>query len=289
MNSKEKIVVTGATGNIGTPVVAGLIERGYKPQVIVRKKEANAEWERAGVEQITTDLNDIDSLSQAFAGAKKLFSLTPLLQNFLELTGKTVEAAKRAGVKTIVRSSALGADTNAPITMGRWHGEAEKMFEDAGFECTFVQPASFFQNYLSYANSIKNQNSFYLPMGEGKISLVDVRDIAAVAVAALTETGHAGKKYAVTGGEGLSCANIADIFTDVLGRKIDYLDVPEEAANQQMTEAGMPDWLVQMVAELSSLGKAGYLEEIKPTVEQVTAQKPRAFRTFVEENKAVFI
>lgn len=286
---KQKIVVTGATGNIGFPVVAGLVERGYQPRVIVRKKQAIAEWEKAGIEQIVADANDTDSLAQAFAGAEKLFSLTPLVQNFLELTEKTVEAAKRAGVQAIVRSSAQGASVDAPIVMGRWHGEAEQMFETAGFECTFVQPASFFQNYLGYADSIKNQNAFYLPMGEGKVSLVDVRDIAAVVVAALTESGHAGKRYAVTGGESLSGADIADIFSDVLGRRISYIDVPEETANQQMTDAGMPNWLVKMVAELSSIGKAGYLAEVKPTVEQVTGQRPRTFRAFAEENRNVFI
>lgn len=286
---QERIVVMGATGNIGSSVVSGLTERGYKPRVIVRKKESNAEWEAAGVEQFTADLNDVDSLAQASTGASELFSLTPLVQNFIELTKKTIEAAQRANVKRVVRSSALGASEEAQITMGRWHGAAERMFEEAGFELTCVQPASFMQNYLAYADSIKNQNAFYQPLGDGRVSLVDVRDAAAVAVAALTESGHAGEKYPVTGGESLSCDDTAEIFSDVLGRKINYVDALEEAANKAMLEAGMPTWLTEMAAELARISKARYVADVLPAVERVTGRNPRTFRAFVEENKAAFI
>lgn len=287
--NNETIVVTGATGNVGSPVMTNLIAQGYAPRAVVREKINNPAWENAGVEQIEADLNDVESLAKAFDGADKVFSLSPLVENMVELGKTAVEAAKRAGVKHLVRSSALGADINAPITMGRWHGEVEQAIENSGLDFTFVQPASFFQNYLGYADTIKKNNAFYLPMGEGKVSLIDVRDIAAVAVAALTEDKHAGKRYAVTGGESLSCADISEILTDVLGRKINYVDVPEDKARKQMLDSKMPDWMVKMVMELNGIGKAGYLAEVLPTVTEVTGQKPRTFRAFVEENRAAFV
>lgn len=287
-NEKEIILVTGATGNIGKPIVEKLIEKGYAPRVVVRQKETNANWDAAGVEQKIADLNDAESLAQAFAGADRIFSVSPLVENLVELGQTTVEAAKRAKVKHIVRSSALGASPDAPITMGKWHGEVEKAIADSGISFTIVQPASFFQNYFGYADTIKNQDAFYAPLGDGKVSLIDVRDIAAVAVAALTEDGHAGKKYAVTGGESLSNADIAAIFSEVLNREIKYVDVPEEAARKGMLDSKMPAWMVEAVMELNQIGKAGYVAEVRPTVEEVTGQTPRKFRQFAEENKAFF-
>lgn len=287
-NPKKTIAVTGATGNIGKPVVEGLIEKGYAPRIIVRKREANADWENAGVVQVEADLNDADALADAFEGAQRVFSISPFVENLVELGRATAAAAKRAGVRQIVRSSAQGADVNAPIALGRWHGEVEKIIEDSGLEWTFVQPASFFQNYFGHAETIKNQNTFYAPLGDGKISLVDVRDIAAVAVAALTEENHVGKKYAVTGGESLSNQKIAETFSDVLGREIKYVDAPEDEARKQMLDGKMPVWMVEAVIELNRIGKAGYLAEVSLTVEKVTGSKPITFRQFAEENKQFF-
>jgi uncharacterized protein YbjT (DUF2867 family) len=227
-------------------------------------------------------------LTEAFEGTNKVFSVTPLVENLVELGRITVEACLQAGVKKIVRSSALGANPNAPITMGKWHGAVEKIIEDSGLQWTFVQPASFFQNYLGFAASIKNQNAFYAPTGTGKISLIDVRDIAAVVVKSLLDDRHNGKKYAVTGGEALSNFDIADIFSDVLAREIEFVDVEENLARGQMVEAKMPEWMVNAVMELNQIGKAGYLSEILPSVLNVTGREPIKFRQFVEENKANF-
>lgn len=289
-NNNKIIAVVGATGNIGSPVVAQLIEKGYKPRAIVRKQKPNAEWDAAGVEQMVADVADKESLAQAFAGADAVFSVSPLVQNLVELGQTTVDAATAAGVRQIVRSSAQGASLDSPITMGRWHGAVETAIEDSGLEFTIVQPASFFQNYLGYADTIKSQNAFYVPQGDAKVSLIDARDIAAVAVAALTEDGkHHGQKYAVTGGESLSNNDIARILSDVSGRTINYVDVPEDQARQQMLDSKMPDWMVAMVMELNGISKAGYVAEVRSTVADVTGRKPITFQQFAEENRAAFV
>ena len=289
-NNNEIIAVTGATGNIGKPIIAGLIAQGYKPRAIVREAKPNADWDKAGVEQIAAEMNDAESLGKAFDGATRVFSLSPLVENLVELGQKTVEAAKRAKVKSIVRSSAQGAGLDSPIVMGRWHAAVEKAVEDSGLDYTIVQPASFFQNYLGYADTIKSQNAFYAPLGQGKVSLIDARDIAAVAVAALTEDGkHTGKKYVVTGGESLSNADIAKTLSEILGRTINYVDVPEDRARQQMIDSKMPEWMVNMVMELNQISKAGYVADVRPTVEQVTGRKPITFKQFAIENKAAFM
>lgn len=288
-NEKEIIVVTGATGNIGKPVIEGLIAKGYQPRAVVRKQKPNADWDNAGIKQVEADLNDVEALTKAFNGADKVFSLSPLVENMVALGKTTVDAAKRAGVKHLVRSSALGAGLDSPITMGRWHGAVEKAVENSGLDYTIVQPASFFQNYLGYADTIIKNHAFYAPLGEGRVSLIDARDIAAVAVVALTEMGHAGKKYAVTGGESLSCEDIAAALSEILGRPINYVDVPEEEAEKQMLDSKMPEWMVKMMMELNGISKAGYVAAVLPTVERLTGRKPITFRQFAEENKQAFV
>ncbi len=287
-NSNQTIVVIGATGNVGAPVVAALIEKGIAPRVVVRQQKPHPAWDAAGVTQIVADSNDVNSLAKAFEGASHVFSVLPLVENIVEMGEKTVTAAQKAGVQHLVRSSAQGADVSAPIALGRWHGEIDQKVESSGLDFTLLQPASFFQNYLGYADTIKTQNAFYAPMGDGKVSLIDTRDIAAVAVAALTQSGHAGKKYALTGGESLSNSEIAAIFSEVLGREISYVDVPEAKARQQMLDLGMPAWLVDAVMELNAIGKAGYLAQVSPSVEQITQRPPLTFRQFAEQNQAAF-
>lgn len=282
------IVVTGATGNIGGSVVKGLIEKGFVPVVIVREQVANPSWDQAGVHQIAVDMQDRAALREAFNGAEKVFSMTPLVENIIELANNITAAAKQAGVKHIVRSSALGAKLDAPITMGKWHGKIEQAIEDSGVDYTIVQPSSFFQNYFAFAETIKSENAFYAPMGDGRVAMIDARDIAAVAVAALTEDGHVGKKYQVTGGEALSNDEIAQTLSDVLGRSTHYIDVPEDKARAQMLQTGMKLKIVEMTLELYKISKDGYSAEVLPTVEKVTKQKPTTFKQFAEDNRDKF-
>lgn len=286
---KEIIVVTGATGNIGKAVIKELIAKGYAPRAVVRKQKLDEAWDKAGVEQaVVEDGADVTALRKVFEGATSVFSMSPLVENLIALGAATVEAAKQAEVKKIVRSSSLGAGVDAPITMGRWHGEVERAIENSGLEYAVVQPASFFQNYLGYADTIKAENAFYAPLGNGKISLIDARDIAAVAAEALTDNKYNNQKLPVTGGESLSSADIATILSDVLGRKITYVDVPEDKAWQQMIDSKMPEWMVNQVMELNAISKAGYVADVLPTVKEVTGKNPRTFQDFVEENKAIF-
>jgi uncharacterized protein YbjT (DUF2867 family) len=281
------ILITGGTGHIGSHMVEELIRRKVAFKVMVRSKKKNPVWERAGVEQVMGDFNDPKSLEKSFKGVDTLFSLTPFVENLVELGVNAVHAAKKAGVKHIVRSSALTADENA-TTIPRWHWEVEKAVEASGMDYTIIRPSVFMQNYLGYASSIKSQNAFYASLGDGKVSYVDVRDISAVAVAALTEHGHEGKIYQVTGGEALSNHDIAQLFEKTLGRTIKYVDIPESAANDAMIKMGMPPWMIQGLAELNKIAKAGYLAEVYPTIEKITGRKPISFARFIQDNLGIF-
>ncbi len=169
----NNILITGATGHIGSQVAEELIRQKVPFKVLVRSRQNKPIWEKAGVEQVKGDFNDLGSLEKAFKGVDKLFSLTPLVENLVELGINAVHAAKKAGVKHIVRSSALRAGENA-TTFPKWHWEVEKAIEASGMDYTIIRPYMFMQNYLRYAPTIKNQNAFYAPLGEAKVSYIDV-------------------------------------------------------------------------------------------------------------------
>jgi uncharacterized protein YbjT (DUF2867 family) len=278
------ILVLGATGNVGSQVVKQLADAGANVRAAVRSPRKAEALKGNGVSLTEFDTDKPETVQAAFEGVDKVFLLTPLVPNMVELSANLVEAAKNAGVKHIVKSSGMGAEVEPGITLTRWHRAAEKAIEASGIAFTFVRPNGFMQNYANFSGStIKTQNAFYLPMGDGKVSHIDARDIASVAVVALTQDGHEGKAYEITGTEAISNEQIADIISQVVGRKINYIDVSEEAARSEMKQSGMPDVIVENTMELYGIYKSGYASEVTPTVEQVTGNKPISFEQFVKD------
>jgi uncharacterized protein YbjT (DUF2867 family) len=283
-----KIVVNA--GNIGTPIAIQLAKEGHEVGLTVRTVESKKDWDLLKIRQIPFDINNMKSMEAALQGADCFFSLTPLVQNMVEAGVNAVKAAKTAGVKRIVRSSAAGAGPSAGIELGRWHYEVEKAVESSGIPFTILRPMNFMQNYLTYGNpeSIKGQNAFFAPLGTAKLANVDTRDVSKIAVKCLTQSGHEGKRYELTGGESLSNSEIAKIFSEVLGRTINYVDIPEAAAIDGMSKAGMPAWLVKMLTELNAVGKAGYLAQVSPDTEKLLGKRPTTFKDFVRDHISVF-
>ena len=283
-----KIIVN--SGNIGTPVALELAKLGVQVALTVRAPKVNAEWDKLGIRQVPFDINSVESMTNALRGSDAFFSLTPLVENLVEAGGKAVQAAKAAGIKKIVRSSAQGASPDAGIELGRMHYAVEKEIADSGIAFTILRPANFMQNYLTFGTpeTIKGQNTFYSPLGDAKLSPIDTRDISAVAVRVLLEEGHEGKRYELTGGESLSNGEIAELFSQTLGRKISHVTIPEAAASEAMAQGGVPPWLVKLLTELNAIGKAGYLAEVKADAELVLKRQPIKFAQFIHDHLAVF-
>jgi len=283
------IFVSGATGNTGGEVVKQLIEKGIPVRAGIHLEQKGTPLKDLGAEVVSVDFKDTKSIVAALDGVVKAYSVSPLVPSMVKLGVNFVKAAKQAGVKYMVRASGLGADSPQAITLGRWHREVEKTVEDSGIAYTLVRPNSFMQNYITYAShTVKTQNAFYLPQGEGKISLIDVRDIAAVIVAVLTEGGHEGKAYDLTGLEAISNYQVAEILSKITGRTINYVDVTEDTARQNMKGMGMPEAIVEGLLELSAIIKAGYVSTISPAVEQVIGRKPISFERFANDFAEAF-
>jgi uncharacterized protein YbjT (DUF2867 family) len=204
-----------------------------------------------------------------------------------------VNEAKKAGVRYIVKQSVMGADEDADVGTMRLHREAEKIIEESGIPYTFLRPNEFMQNFINFhGHSIKNNNAFYLPLENAKVSVVDVRDIAAVAVKALTENGgnnrHNNKAYLITGPEALPYSEMAELLSNATGKKVSYVSISEEEARAAMKEMGMDDWLINTISELANYFKKGYASEVSSAVEEITGKKPLSFSQFVNDYAQLF-
>ncbi|MCX2738611.1 SDR family oxidoreductase [Pontibacter anaerobius] len=287
------ILVTGATGTVGREVVKQLsmLEGDIRVRAGVHSIIKGENLKRLpGVEVVEMDFEDPESLHAAFTHADKVFLITPFAADQIQMSKTLVDEAKKAGVKHIVKLSVIGADVEPGLQLGRWHREIEKYVEDSGIRYTFLRPTSFMQNYINYnAESIKKEGRFYGATGDGKVSYVDARDIAAVGVEALMSDEHVGKSYDITGSEALSNYEVAKLMSEVTGKQVDYMDVPDAAAKKGMTDHGIPDWMADAMIEVYSLYRSGKGAETTDTVERVTGRKPHTMRQFLEDHKDCFV
>ena len=204
------ILITGATGTIGRELVK-LLARPEEPvRALVHHRDKAASIALPGVEIFEGDLAGSTGFDALFHGVHKIFLLTPSIENQAEVERNFIHAADRPEIEHLVKLSALGAAPDSTVRFLRAHGESERFLRGTDLPYTILRPNSFMQNFLTFRHSIIHEGKFYLPMGGGRISFVDVRDIAVVAAEVLEENGHAGKEYDVTGGEALSYADAAE-------------------------------------------------------------------------------
>jgi uncharacterized protein YbjT (DUF2867 family) len=288
----ETILITGATGTVGSEVVKQLSAKGENLIIKAAARSANDNTFQnlKGVQIVQLDYNKPDSLAAAFRDVDKLFLLTPFQSNMVGLTSNLVSEAKKAKVKDIVKQSVMGADAQPGITPSRLHRQAEKIIEESGISFTFLRPNFFMQNFVNfYSSSIKGQGAFYAPAEDARVSFVDVRDIAAVTVQALiNDSQQKGKAYNVTGDEALSYGEAAEILSKELGKKINYVNVSDQDARKGMKDIGMDEWTISSMIELFEITRAGYVSEISPVVEQVTGNKPVTFSQFAKDYAGAF-
>jgi uncharacterized protein YbjT (DUF2867 family) len=282
----KRILVTGATGTVGRNVIASLSKKNAPIRAAVRDTAKARQEFGESVEVTAFDFEDDASFAPALDGIDKVFVLPPLIPNELEVTNALVDAAKSAGVRHIVKLSAIGADPRASFVLGKWHGETEQHIRESGLAFTFLRPNSFMQNFVNYFPP--RDGAIYLPWGDGKASFVDTRDIGAVAAEALMGEGHENATYELTGPEALSISDVARILSNVAGREIRYVDVPESAARDAMLEAHIPEWQVDALLELHAINKQGLWDAVTSDVENVTRNPPTTFAQFARDHAQSF-
>ena len=282
------ILITSAPGNNANAVIRELTKAGVRVRALLRNPNSAGEIKGPLVEVAVGDFLNPASLDAALRGVEKAFLIPPTDPRSVEMQVNFIRAAKRAGTRHVVKLSVNGADVNSPVRVARWHAEGEKELEASGIPFTHLRPNAFMQNLLGLAPTIVSQGEFYQPAADGKVSHIDVRDIAAVAAKALTENGHQGKTYVITGPEALSYDDVARKLLTALGRPVKYVNVTPEDFKKSLLGWGIPEFMADGLNEFFAAIRAGYCAVVTNTVEEVTKRKPISFDDFVRDFAGAF-
>ncbi|WP_205504051.1 SDR family oxidoreductase [Rufibacter psychrotolerans] len=287
----DTILVTGATGTVGSATVKALSAVGARVRAGVRSTIKGENLKRLpGVEVVELDFARPETLAVAFTGVSTALLITPFAADQVEMARKLVDAAQAAGLRHVVRLSASGAEVEPGIQLGQWHRMAEEYLKATELNYTILRPGTFMQNFVhQHAPSIVQENSFYLPMGNGRVAYIDVRDIGDVAAEILQRPeGHDAKAYTLTGPQALSGYEVAQVLSTATGRTISYIDVPEEAARASMQQGGLPDWMTESLLELNAISRTGYASGVTSDVQQIIGRAPYSFQDFALAYKECF-
>ena len=281
MASNETILVTGATGNVGGQVVTQLAAAGHHVRALVRG--TNRPKLPAGVETVRGDLADPASLEPALDRVEAVFLVWPFL-NADEANRVVAALARRAERIVYLSSMSVRPDQERQADpISQFHADLEHLIRASGLPWTFVRSGGMATNTLGWAEQIRTSSVVRWPFANARRSLVHERDLAAVADHALTEDGHAGMAYPVTGPESLSQADQAAIIGEAIGREVGFEEIPPEASREGLLAEGWPDDVVEgSLAAWSRM--VSQPEPVLPTVEDVTGQPARSFRQWASDH-----
>ena len=282
------ILVTGATGTNGSEIVKLLAGQNVPVRAMVRNRNRASAVTAPNVEVVEGDFDRPETLLTALNGVDRAFLVTNSSEHAEAQQLAFVKAAKQSGVAHIVKLSQWAASAYSPVRFLRYHAAVEAAIQASGMAYTFLRPNLFMQGLLNFQSTITTQNAFYVAIGDAKVSAVDVRDIADVAVAALTETGHEGKIYDLTGPQALTHTEMAQYLTAAIGRQITFIDIPPDAMRDTLLGVGFPDWQAEGLMEDYAHYRRGEASVIASGVQDATGKPPRSFEAFAHDYGMMF-
>jgi uncharacterized protein YbjT (DUF2867 family) len=283
------ILVTGATGNNGLEILKRLAARNVQVRAMVRNRDrANAISALPNVEIVKGDFDRPEMLLSVLAGVERAFLLTNSSERAEAQQLAFVNAAQQSGVKHIVKLSQFAADARSPVRFLRYHAAVETAIQATAMTYTFLRPNLFMQGLLNFRSTIASQNAFYAAIGEAKVSAVDVRDIADVAVVALTETGHEKKIYDLTGPQALTHTEMAERLSAAIARQIAFVDISPETMRNTLLDVGFPVWQADGLMEDYAHYRRNEAAAISSGVRDATGKNPRSFEEFARDYTKMF-
>ncbi|MGE5147927.1 MAG: NmrA family NAD(P)-binding protein, partial [Candidatus Eiseniibacteriota bacterium] len=246
-----RILVTGATGRVGGALVPVLKRAGASVVALARDPARAAALKTQGVELRQADLADPASLPRALAGIDKAFLATAETPDQAVLEKNFIAAAATAGIGHIVKLSAQSAGMAPPRSFGKFHREAEVALEQSGVPFTVLRPHFFMQSIMIFATEIRQKNRFTAPLKTGRVSMVDLRDVAAVAACCLADDSQKGKAYILTGPRPVDFYEVAKLVSQARGRNVEFRHVPAFIARMTMPRiTGLPRWYTDLTIDL---------------------------------------
>jgi uncharacterized protein YbjT (DUF2867 family) len=280
------ILVTGATGNIGTELVKQLAATG-KPLRIVTRTEAKVSHLDPRIDRVVGDLHDLSVVRKALQGVERLFMLPILFDNNHSADRLLLHEAKQAEVTHVVMisSNSVGWDDKG---IGGLHREKELLVEQTGISRTFLRPGAFMSNVLQWIPPIKSQSKVFNPTADGKFAPISPKDIASVAALALTSSNDEDKTYDLTGGQLLSAHDQVRILSAVLNKPIQCVDIPIEAGLEQLKAARLPQLIVDGLAMVWAHVREGKGTFQTDHFQKLTGKSPQTFETWCQEHQFAF-
>jgi uncharacterized protein YbjT (DUF2867 family) len=281
------ILITGASGSVGKAVLqeACRTESGVRAMYRSKEEAAKAPRECAAV---LADYADKKSLRGALDGVSAAYVVCSPIPQLVELESNMLDACKESGVKHVVLNSAMGAGDYGK-SFPSWHRKVEDKLKTSGMSYTILRPNGFLQNIVVYnAPSIRTQGAFYAAMGDAKVSYLDVADIAVVTVKTLQGGAHSGKTYELNGPEAISNQELAKRISKVVGRTVNFVDIPESAQREAMLGLGMPEWQVTALLELQQYYKQGGGGKTDSLLAKLIAREPVTLDQYLAANANEF-
>ena len=281
-------LVTWATGTVGSAVARELRERGVTVRAFVRDPGRAAAVLSDDVELAVGDFEEPSSIRRALADVDGVFLACGNVPGQVRFETAAIDAAAAAGVRRIVKLSALGAEVGSALAFWDWQGRIEQRLAQSGVPAVVLRPANYMSNLLASAEAIAHTGMLFAPAGGARVAMIDPRDVAAAAAAVLTEDGHDGQAYALTGPAARSYEEIAAALSEAAGRGIAFVDVDDEAARRDMLEAGLPGFVADFLVGLFGALRAGAHATPTDTVRALTGSEPRSVAGFARDHAAAF-
>ena len=280
----RKILITGATGNIASLVIPQLLERGLAVRALVRDRSKASDLEAQGVELVEGDFSNQEALEEAAEGVDAILAITPPNPDAVQQGRNILEAAKKSGNPFYLRISAIKAAPDAPQDNGKLHYQSDQDLIDSGLPYAILRPHYFMQNLFMTLETIKTEGNMYMGMGDGKLGMIDVRDIADCAAAILIDPqDHIGKIYTPTGPEVISLGKIAEVFSEKLGKQVSYVQIGLDDVYNAILESGWGEWGAEVMKGYSKAYSEGWGDFVTDDVKTITGKPARSFNEFYDE------
>jgi uncharacterized protein YbjT (DUF2867 family) len=283
------ILVTGATGLSGSAVVREFARQGYPVKALVRSRAKAHDLEMLpGVEIVEGNMLRAETLGDALDGVERVLLISSADQQMLETQCAFIDAAKKAGVRHIVKFSGLNSALDSPFLFTRMHAEIERYLESSGLAWTHLRPSQFMQVYLREVPTIVAESAFFLPMEDAKLAPVDIEDIAKVAFALLHTEGHEGRSYDITGPQALTMTEIAEQISLAIGKTVRYVNIAQAERKRALLAAGVPPYFADALDVQGSLRRKGAEAVVHPETHEAFGVRPTIFAGFARRNAAAF-
>jgi uncharacterized protein YbjT (DUF2867 family) len=279
------ILVTGATGKVGSETVRLLGVDHVRVRAFVRTSEKAVPLATGGAEVAIGDLDDAASIDAALTDVTTVVLVTP--GNPAQEIA-VVDAAVRAGVRHVVYLTSK-ASLDAPIERRRWHAQVEAALAESGLGHTLLRSNAYMQNALALAPVIAATGAFASSAADGRMGMVDTRDVAAVAASIATDPEpHAGNTYRLTGPTAISYSEVAQTLTELLDRPVSFDSISPDDERSRMIARGVPEPVATMNAQAFALNATGDADWVTDDVATITGRPPRSFRVFAADHLEAF-